>query len=86
MSWKERKVAEEEIPAELALIPGGEFLVGADSEGHHSPVHPVRLNAFYTARCEVTNAQPGTVWVYRGDPFAGRDHLVECTLASGIES
>lgn len=24
---------------ELVLIPGGEFLMGSDSEGDHSPVH-----------------------------------------------
>ena len=42
---------------ELVLIPGGEFLMGADSEGDHHPVHKVRLDAFYIDRCEVTNAR-----------------------------
>jgi sulfatase modifying factor 1 len=54
--WEEGVVAEE-TPAELVLIPGGEFLMGADLEGDRSPVHPVRLDAFYMDRYEVTNAQ-----------------------------
>jgi sulfatase modifying factor 1 len=55
--WEETETAEEETPAELVLLPGGEFLMGADSEGDHSPVHQVRLNAFYMDKYEVTNAQ-----------------------------
>jgi sulfatase modifying factor 1 len=55
--WEEKEVAEEEILAELALISGGEFLMGADSKGDHSPVHKVRLDSFYMDRYEVTNAQ-----------------------------
>jgi sulfatase modifying factor 1 len=54
--WEE-KVAAEETPAELVLIPGGEFLMGADSKGDHSPAHSVRLDPFYLDRYEVTNAQ-----------------------------
>jgi formylglycine-generating enzyme required for sulfatase activity len=42
---------------EMALIPGGEFLMGSDSEGDHSPVHRVRLDAFAIDRYEVANAQ-----------------------------
>jgi sulfatase modifying factor 1 len=53
--WEE--VVEKEIPAELVLIPGGEFLMGADEQGDHSPVHRVRLGAFFIDRYEVTNAQ-----------------------------
>jgi formylglycine-generating enzyme required for sulfatase activity len=55
--WEESRVAEEKVPAELILIPGGDFLMGANSEGDHSPVHLVRLDAFYMDRYEVTNAQ-----------------------------
>ena len=55
--WEEREVAEEETPADIVLIPGGAFLMGADSEGDHSPVHAVRLDPFYMDRYEVTNAQ-----------------------------
>jgi len=42
---------------ELVLIPGGEFLMGSDSEGDHSPVHKVHIDSFYLDRYEVTNAQ-----------------------------
>jgi formylglycine-generating enzyme required for sulfatase activity len=45
---------------ELVLIPGGEFLMGAESDGGHNPVHVVRLDPFYIDKFEVTNAQ------YRG--------------------
>lgn len=55
--WEERKVAEEEIPAELVLIPEGEFLMGENAERDYSPAHAVRLDAFYIDRYEVTNAQ-----------------------------
>jgi sulfatase modifying factor 1 len=41
----------------LVLIPGGESLMGSDSEGDHYPVHKVTLDAFYIDRCEVTNAR-----------------------------
>ena len=41
----------------LVLIPGGAFLMGADSEGDHSPVHEVSIDAFYMDRHEVTNAR-----------------------------
>ena len=55
--WEEKEAAEEEILADLVVIPGGEFLMGAKPEGDHSPVHPVRLDSFYMDRYEVTNAQ-----------------------------
>ena len=42
---------------ELVLVPGGEFLMGSDSEGDHSPVHKVYIDSFYIDRCVVTNAQ-----------------------------
>ncbi len=40
---------------ELVLIPGGEFLMGSDSEGDHSPVHEVYIDTFYMEKYEVTN-------------------------------
>jgi formylglycine-generating enzyme required for sulfatase activity len=43
--------------AEQVLIPGGVFLVGADSEGGHGPPHRVRLDAYTIDKYEVTNAQ-----------------------------
>jgi len=43
--------------AELVLIPEGEFLMGSDSEGDHSPVHEVHIAAFYMDKYEVTNAR-----------------------------
>jgi len=45
------------ITGELVLVPGGEFLMGSDSEGDHSPVHKVYIDAFYVDKHEVANAQ-----------------------------
>ncbi len=45
------------LTEELVLIPGGEFLMGSDTEGDHSPVHRVQVDSFYMDRYEVTNAQ-----------------------------
>jgi sulfatase modifying factor 1 len=42
---------------ELVLIPGGEFLMGSDSEGDHRPVHKVYVDSFCMDKHEVTNAQ-----------------------------
>lgn len=42
---------------ELVLIPGGEFLMGSDSEGDHFPAHNVYVDSFYMDRYEVTNGQ-----------------------------
>jgi len=42
---------------ELVLIPGGDFLMGSDSEGDHCPAHNVYVDSFYMDRYEVTNAQ-----------------------------
>ena len=41
----------------VVLVPGGEFLMGSDSEGDHSPVHKVYVDSFYMDKYEVTNAQ-----------------------------
>jgi iron(II)-dependent oxidoreductase len=42
---------------ETILIPGGEFMMGDDSKGDHSPAHRVYVDAFYIDAYEVTNAQ-----------------------------
>lgn len=42
---------------EHVLIPGGEFCMGSDTQGDHSPAHQVRLDPFYIDRYEVTNAR-----------------------------
>jgi len=44
-------------PKSPVLIAGGEFLMGDDSEGDHSPRHRVVLDPFYIDAHEVTNAQ-----------------------------
>ncbi|MGD2178600.1 MAG: formylglycine-generating enzyme family protein [Anaerolineae bacterium] len=41
----------------LVLIPGGELVMGSDSEGDHYPAHKVCLDPFYIDRYEVTNAR-----------------------------
>jgi iron(II)-dependent oxidoreductase len=43
--------------SDCVLIPGGEFLMGADTGGDHGPVHKVRVDSFYMDMHEVTNAQ-----------------------------
>jgi len=45
------------LTKELVFIPAGEFLMGSDSEGDHSPVHRVQIDSFYMDKYEVTNAQ-----------------------------
>lgn len=45
------------VTAELVLISDGEFLMGSDPEGDHSPVHKVYIDSFYMDKYEVTNAQ-----------------------------
>ena len=46
----------------MALIPGGEFLMGTDDpigfQGDgEGPVRPVRVNSFYIDKCAITNQQ-----------------------------
>jgi len=43
------------IAKELVLIPGGEFLMGSNSDGDHNPVHKVYIDSFYLDKYEVTN-------------------------------
>ena len=45
------------ITRELVLIPSGEFLMGSDSKGDHSPLHKVFIDSFYMDKYEVVNAQ-----------------------------
>lgn len=45
------------IPEDMALVPGGEFEMGADGHADYSPVHRVRLYPFLIDRREVTNAE-----------------------------
>ncbi len=45
------------IPEDMALIPGGEFDMGADGHSDYSPVHRVRTYPFLLDRREVTNAE-----------------------------
>lgn len=44
-------------PTVMVLIPGGEFLMGHDSDGDHNPVHKVYIDSFYIDEHEVTNVQ-----------------------------
>ncbi len=47
-----------EIPAEMALIPGGRFVMGAgDGFSHEAPPHEVLLEPYFLDLHEVTNAQ-----------------------------
>ena len=42
---------------EMMLITGGEFMMGREGYGDHSPPHTVRVSPFYMDIHEVTNAQ-----------------------------
>ncbi len=56
----EERVREEPEPGleqEMVLIPGGEFMMGAEAENDWGPVHKVVLDSFYMDKYEVTNAQ-----------------------------
>ncbi len=44
-------------PEGMALIPGGEFIMGFAGEGDHSPQHAVRVDTFWIDTHEVTNAE-----------------------------
>jgi iron(II)-dependent oxidoreductase len=44
-------------PENMVLVSAGDFLMGDLSEGDHSPVHSVHVDAFWLDKCEVTNAQ-----------------------------
>ena len=43
--------------ADLVLIPGGTFLMGAEGESDDNPAHTVTIDSFYIATREITNAQ-----------------------------
>src|SRR5690606_30220082 len=47
-----------EIPSDMALVPAGTFLMGADDEGEQDerPAHEVSIGAFLLDLTEVTNA------------------------------
>ncbi|UCF04379.1 MAG: formylglycine-generating enzyme family protein [bacterium] len=44
-------------PSDMVLVPGGEFLLGSETEIDTKPVHAVRVDSFYIDEHEVTNAQ-----------------------------
>jgi formylglycine-generating enzyme required for sulfatase activity len=44
-------------PSDMMLIPGGEFMMGSDTDGDHKPAHRVKLGSFYIDAHEVTNAE-----------------------------
>lgn len=49
-----------DVPAEMVVIPAGEFLMGSsdeDANDSEKPVHPVYVNAFYIDKHPVTNEQ-----------------------------
>ncbi len=49
-----------DVPAEMVIIPAGEFLMGsndADANASEKPVHPAYIDAFYMDKYPVTNEQ-----------------------------
>jgi len=57
MGDSKEKMTMTNITEELALIPGGEFLMGSDLDGDHNPVHKVYIDPFYMDKYEVTNTK-----------------------------
>ena len=54
----------QQAPENMVYIPGGSFTMGAPESDqqawpHERPAHPVRVNAFFIDKTEVTNAQFG---------------------------
>ncbi len=51
--------AQNQIPDEMVLIPGGEFMMGKNVErnSEFSPAHRVEIDSFYMDKHEVTNAE-----------------------------
>ena len=45
------------VPADMVLIPAGEFQMGSSDNADEQPVHTVYIDAFYIDKYEVTNAQ-----------------------------
>ena len=45
------------VPADMVLIPAGEFQMGSNDNTDEKPVHTVYIDAFYIDTYEVTNAQ-----------------------------
>lgn len=50
--WKDEKTA-----VEFVRVPGGEYEMGSPLRDNEKPVHRVRVNEFWLARSEVTQAQ-----------------------------
>ncbi len=61
-------------PADMVLIPAGEFIMGSDEgEEDYAPAHRVYVDSFYIDKYEVTNAQ-----YEKFDPAHVRYRLSEC--------
>lgn len=55
---KQDKQDKPEIPAGMALVPGGEFMMGSDTGDEYSrPAHKVTVKPFYMDITEVTNEE-----------------------------
>ncbi len=88
-----------DAPAGMLLIPGGEFIMGTDSEQvnpDQRPAHTVDLDAFYIDQHEVTNAQyeefilaggykNKKFWTQEGWDFIQK-HQIEAPLKYGQNS
>ena len=56
-------------PAEMILIPAGEFTMGSDKgQADELPVHRVYLDAYYIDKYEVTNGAYFEFWIADGGP------------------
>ncbi len=52
------KVEEDKgVDTEMVLVPGGEFVMGAESESDDNKAHKVLVDSFHMDKYEVTNAQ-----------------------------
>lgn len=54
-----QKPGESDCPEGMALIPGGKYMIGSNSNPNSIafPAHQLRLHSFYMDQCEVSNKQ-----------------------------
>ncbi len=58
VSHSSSKVEEDKgVETEMVLVPGGEFVMGAESDSDDNKAHKVLVDSFHMDKYEVTNAQ-----------------------------
>jgi formylglycine-generating enzyme required for sulfatase activity len=68
-----RLVRVQTLPIEMALVPGGDGDLGSDRFAASKPVHTIRVEPFYLARFEVTQALWSSVMGSNPSAHQGKD-------------